>query len=48
MLAIAIAVTIYAATSVFEGSGFLAVYLAGMILGNRPLRALSYALTVAR
>ena len=36
----------YAATSVADGSGFLAVYLAGMILGNRPLRAQASIVTV--
>ena len=46
LLAIAIAVTLYAATSVLDGSGFLAVYLAGMILGNRPLRAQASIVTV--
>lgn len=46
LLAIAIAVMIYALTSVFDGSGFLAVYLAGMILGNRPLRASASIVTV--
>ena len=46
LLAIAIAVTLYAATSVLQGSGFLAVYLAGMILGNRPLRAQASIVTV--
>ncbi|MBY0511569.1 MAG: potassium/proton antiporter [Rhodospirillaceae bacterium] len=46
LLAIAVAVTVYAMTSVFDGSGFLAVYLAGMILGNRPLRASASIVTV--
>lgn len=46
LLAIAIAVAVYALTSVFDGSGFLAVYLAGMILGNRPLRASASIVTV--
>jgi cell volume regulation protein A len=33
------AVLIYAMTSVAGGSGFLAVYLAGLVVGNRPVRA---------
>jgi potassium/hydrogen antiporter len=46
LLAIAIAVMVYALTSVFDGSGFLAVYVAGVILGNRPLRASASIVTV--
>jgi len=46
LMAIAMAVAIYAATAVLDGSGFLAVYLAGMILGNRPLRAQASIVTV--
>ncbi len=46
LLAIATAVMVYAATSELHGSGFLAVYLAGMILGNRPLRASASIVTV--
>jgi cell volume regulation protein A len=46
LLAIALAVAVYALTAVFDGSGFLAVYLAGVILGNRPLRASASIVTV--
>ncbi len=46
LLVIAAAVMIYALTSVLSGSGFLAVYLTGLILGNRPLRASASIVTV--
>jgi cell volume regulation protein A len=46
LLVIAVAVVIYALTSVLSGSGFLAVYLAGLVLGNRPLRASASIVTV--
>jgi len=40
LLAIAVGVTIYGGTSLAGGSGFLAVYLAGAILGNSMLQAM--------
>ncbi len=46
LLVIATAVVIYALTAVLHGSGLLAVYLAGLILGNRPLRAAASIVTV--
>ncbi len=39
LLVVASALFIYALTAVIGGSGFLAVYLAGIVLGNRPVRA---------
>jgi potassium/hydrogen antiporter len=33
------AVLTYAATSLLQGSGLLAVFLAGLVVGNRPMRA---------
>lgn len=39
LLVVASAVFIYALTVSAGGSGFLAVYLAGIVLGNRPVRA---------
>ncbi|MDF2996248.1 MAG: putative Na+/H+ antiporter precursor [Xanthobacteraceae bacterium] len=41
LLAIGAAVTIFGLAAVAEGSGFLAVYLAGLVLGNRPVRAIA-------
>jgi cell volume regulation protein A len=39
VFALSSAVLIYAAVAVLGGSGFLAVYLAGLVVGNRPMRA---------
>jgi len=39
LFAITAALAIYAAPAYVQGSGFLAVYLAGLVLGNRPTRA---------
>lgn len=36
---VASALIIYSATALIDGSGLLAVYLAGLVMGNRPLRA---------
>ena len=42
---VASAVTIYGLASVMHGSGFLAVYLAGLVVGNRPVRAFASVLS---
>ncbi len=39
LLVVASALFIYALTVVIGGGGFVAVYLAGIVLGNRPVRA---------
>ncbi len=39
LFVVASAVFIYAFAAILGGSGFLAVYLAGLVVGNRPVRA---------
>lgn len=39
LMVVASAVTLYALTAVVGGSGFLAVFLGGLVVGNRPMRA---------
>jgi len=46
LLALAGAVSLFALTNLIGGSGFLAVYIAGLVVGNRPVRAFSQVLSV--
>jgi cell volume regulation protein A len=39
LFVIAAALAVFALAAVLDGSGFLAVYVAGLIVGNRPVRA---------
>lgn len=41
VLAVAVTVLLFALTSLLHGSGFLAVFLAGFVMGNRPVRAIA-------
>lgn len=45
-LALAGAVALFAATNLVGGSGYLAVYLAGIVVANRPMRARAEVLSV--
>jgi cell volume regulation protein A len=45
LFVIAAAIAIFAFTGLIGGSGYLAVYLAGLVIGNRPLRAYASIVT---
>ncbi|MFC7396004.1 potassium/proton antiporter [Chelatococcus sp. GCM10030263] len=45
LFVVALAVLIYGLAGVLDGSGFLAVYLAGLVVGNRPVRAFASILS---
>lgn len=46
VLAMAGAVAVFALANLMGGSGFLAVYLAGLVVGNRPVRAYANVVSV--
>lgn len=46
LLALALGFLVFGATSVLNGSGFLAIYLAGLMIGNHPGRHMSFILPV--
>ena len=46
LFTLACAIGLFAATNHLQGSGFLAVYVAGLVLGQRPVRAFANITTV--
>ncbi|MCK2183130.1 potassium/proton antiporter [Halomonas getboli] len=46
LLALALGFCVFGATSALGGSGFLAIYLTGLMIGNRPGRHLNFILPV--
>ena len=46
LFALAGAVGVFAVTNTLHGSGFLAVYVAGLVLGQKPVRAIANVTTV--
>ena len=46
MLALALGFSVFGLTSVLGGSGFLAIYLTGLMIGNQPGRHLNFILPV--
>lgn len=46
LLAVAGAIGVFSLSNVVGGSGYLAVYLAGVVIGNRPVRAFANVLSV--
>jgi potassium/hydrogen antiporter len=46
LMSVAGAIALFALTNLLGGSGFLAAYLAGLVVGNRPVRAYANVLSV--
>jgi len=46
LLALALGFSVFGITSFFGGSGFLAIYLAGLMIGNQPGRHINFILPV--
>jgi potassium/hydrogen antiporter len=46
LMTVAGAIALFALTNLLGGSGFLAAYLAGLVVGNRPVRAFANVLSV--